>query len=146
MLDMTATKVMRLAAGTVLALSTAAVLLALATGVALGQAQPQAVPVDCGGGDEECRGTGRSDLIAGTPGRDVVLARAGADFVFLYDGGRDEARGQRGDDYVDVQDGRGNDRVDCGRGDEDVAVFDRGDSVESCELTLGEDGERVALE
>jgi hypothetical protein len=64
----------------------------------------------------------------------------------LYEGGgRDKAYGQGGDDYVDVQDGQGNDRVDCGRGSEDVAVFDKGDSVVRCEFTLGEGGERVAI-
>jgi Ca2+-binding RTX toxin-like protein len=144
MLNTMATKVVRIAGGTALALSTAAVLLSLVAGVALGQAQTQAVPVECSGG--ACLGTGDSDLMVGSPGRDVVFAKAGDDFVFLYEGGgRDKAYGQGGDDYVDVQDGQGNDRVDCGRGSEDVAVFDKGDSVVRCEFTLGEGGERVAI-
>lgn len=59
-----------------------ALLLAMATGVALAQST-QAL-VFCGDGDEQrkqCNGTPGEDQIIGTEGRDNVFAKGGMDFV-----------------------------------------------------------------
>lgn len=125
----------------------AAMLLALAAGLAMAQSEPEGlIPViDCSGGGKKCKGTNNPDTIQGSANRDIILARAGGDDVDATQGGRDDVHGAAGSDTIDVADGQGNDSVNCGDGDNDVAMFDSGDTITRCEFTEGMNGRLVAI-
>jgi len=102
------------------------------------------------GGDDEMYGNGSKDLLRGGHGADVMYGgldndnfygEAGADYFYGGSGrdrmtggpGRDHLYGSLDDDTIASQDGVF-DVVDCGSGDYDAVVIDRGlDSVTNCE-------------
>jgi len=145
----------------VLLLAVVAVVLVLASGVALART------INCDGG--RCLGTNNNDTMYGSSHRDTMYGLRGADLMrgngradsVNGDGGRDRLSGGRGDDTVNGGDaddvvagnsgndtlnaGNGDDRVEavdemsdgitCGNGNNDVAVFDAGlDNVRECEI------------
>jgi hypothetical protein len=145
----------------VLLLAAVAVVLVLASGVALART------INCDGG--RCLGTNNNDTMYGTSKRDTMYGFRGADLMRGYgradsvngDGGRDRLSGGRGDDTVNGGDaddvvagnsgndrlhaGNGDDRVEavdgkidvinCGNGSHDLVVFDRGqDNIRECEI------------
>ena len=108
-------------------------------------------------------GTGSSDNLSGTGGRDVFVGRGGDD-TFRSDGGKDLLCGGRGDDTLRggsnddglaggrgddtlrgdggndrLEGNRGQDDLDCGAGnDDDESSGGSGnDSVQDCELAAG---------
>jgi Ca2+-binding RTX toxin-like protein len=100
-------------------------------------------------GDDELTGTLSADEQYGRGGDDVLLGRAGNDEQYggrgndeLYGSfgnddqfpgaGRDFVSGGSGNDFVYAVDGQ-RDEIDCGAGDNDVAIVDREDIVENCE-------------
>lgn len=69
----------------------------------------------------------------GEPGEDTMYGGAGPDRL-QGDERPDMLNGGRGNDRIEAQDGQ-RDTVNCGRGAEDVAFFDRGiDEVRNCEV------------
>lgn len=131
----------------VVLMAAAAMLLALAAGLAMAQAEPQGNFVDCSDSSKKkCKGTDNPEFIQGSTSRDIILAMAGGDGIDASNGGRDDVYGQGGNDEISVADGRGNDFVDCGDGDSDSVLFDTGDTVTRCEFTGGKGGARVAID
>lgn len=114
-----------------IALTAAAMMLALTAGVGL------AMVVACTGG--ACEGTGKADVIFGSPNSDEIRARGDDDTVSAAQGGADLVEGNNGDDAIDVADFDGNDFVDCGRGTDVVrfnTVFNGPeDEIRRCEET-----------
>jgi hypothetical protein len=90
-------------------------------------------PVDCEGtndGDDidERLGDNLDDVIRALGGRDVVLATE-------YDDDNDRLFGGADNDRLRTDDGDGEDFINCGSGNKDVAVADKGDNVnkKTCE-------------
>ena len=97
-------------------------------------------------------GTGVSDIILDTDRNDTIFGRGDGDIIFANafgpeglftldsrgtDPDRDEAKGNRGADFINTDDGDGLDTANGGRGD-DECVIDAADSTKSCE-TIEED-------
>ena len=81
------------------------------------------------GGDDD-------DDIYGGEGDDDMYGGSGADELRDAQARRDVDRafGQGGNDFIDVADGDRSDLVNCGTGDRDRAIYDRGDEVkDNCE-------------
>lgn len=69
----------------------------------------------------------------GEPGSDTIYGGNGSDRL-QGDERTDTLKGGRGNDHIAAQEGE-RDLVDCGRGAEDVAFYDKGiDEVRSCEI------------
>lgn len=94
-----------------------------------------------GNGDNRLVGTGGRDVISGAGGNDDIYGKGDQDRLFgdtgdddVYGGkagdrlqsglGRDDLFGQKGNDFANAIDGQGNDSVDCGPGDNDIAGVD----------------------
>ncbi len=109
--------------------------LAITGGVAL------ADNIEGDGGNDRLVGTNGKDTISGAGGNDDIFGKGGHDRLFgdsgnddVYGGGRgddlqgglgeDELFGQEGNDFANAIDGQTNDRVNCGKGAEDVAGID----------------------
>jgi hypothetical protein len=92
--------------------------------------------IRCRGEAATLAGSPDGDLIRGTRGRDVIVARGGDDRIRARSGddvicggkGRDRAKGGRGDDWI--RGGRGRDRLNGGRGDDQC--LGAGDRKKSC--------------
>lgn len=78
-------------------------------------------------------GTRHADLISGTDGKDLVIAKAGDDTIDTGDG-NDKIDGGKGDDIIDA--GAGDDKVDAGKGDD---VVDGGAGNDKVDLGAGND-------
>jgi hypothetical protein len=107
-------------------------LLALAAGVAAAQTVIQCTSVPCFGTDNNDRIFERK----GNDLRDEIYAGRGNDVVDAQDYRSDEDRifGQAGNDRIRTDDGDGQDFVNCGRGNNDVAIIDNGDRARNnCE-------------
>jgi Ca2+-binding RTX toxin-like protein len=90
---------------------------ALWTGVAL------AKNINGDNGNETLVGTKKADTINGKGGNDLIYGLKG----------NDKLNGNDGKDFIDSVDGSGRDKVDCGKGSDDVAA-DKGDNVDNnCE-------------
>jgi Ca2+-binding RTX toxin-like protein len=142
---------------TMLALLMVAVALLLASGVVLAR------DFSCGPAtDGPCVGTKKNDRITGTTGDDEINARSGRDSIVgdPFDGDGDDVMrggdgddsitdnppandvdtifGGKGDDTINVREGASfsdsPDFVDCGPGDNDVAIVDPGDTRLNCEI------------
>src|ERR671916_2238326 len=119
------------------AMLVAAVLAALvaASGAALAE------NIAGGNGDNHLVGTGGRDVISGAGGNDEIYGKGDFDRLFgdsgdddVYGGkagdalqsglGQDDLFGQGGNDFANAIDGKPNDSVDCGRGDNDLAGID----------------------
>jgi hypothetical protein len=73
------------------------------------------------------------DTIRGGRGRDELAGNSS--FLQIPDGSdTDVIFGGRGNDAVFVLDEDSADRVDCGPGEKDQVFFDKGDTVENCEV------------
>ena len=123
-----------------------ALLLSLTAGVALAKV------IEGNDRANTLRGTAENDDIYGFGAGDYINGRAGNDDLYGGRGpdeiedhrGADEVWGGRRSDEIDVQDGRDNDRVSCGRGADDVAIVDDGDRIvneDACETIIDEDDE-----
>ena len=131
---------------TVLLLAVMAVAIVVASGVAL------ANNIEGNGGNNRLVGTNGDDTISGGGGNDDIFGKGGQDRLNgdsgnddVYGGGKgdrlqsgqgqDELFGQEGSDFANAIDGQGNDRVNCGKGN-DLAGIDTmfGDQVSAnCE-------------
>ena len=68
-----------------------------------------------------------NDLIIGGRERDRILAQE-------FDRDRDYVEARQGNDFINVRDGDGRDRVDCGKGNHDEYKADKGDLIlNNCE-------------
>src|SRR5215208_1524206 len=85
--------------------------------------------------------TDRNDTMFGRGGGDGVYASAfGPEgFLLITDPERDEANGNRGNDFIDTDDRDGQDTADGGRGTDECQI-DANDTTHSCE-TVVEDPE-----
>jgi Ca2+-binding RTX toxin-like protein len=90
-------------------------------------------------GDDLLRGGPSWDFMAGYGGDDELYGGLGGDFIFAEEasanGGEDTVYGSKGNDYIEARD-ETKDAIDCGRGNTDVAFFDKGgiDTVsDNCE-------------
>ena len=109
--------------------------LAMAGGVAL------ADNIEGNGGNNRLVGTNGKDTISGAGSNDDIFGKGGQDRLYGDSGnddvsgggeadwlqgglGDDDLFGQGGNDFANAIDGQTNDRVDCGKGAEDVAGID----------------------
>jgi Ca2+-binding RTX toxin-like protein len=76
------------------------------------------------GGDDTVNAKGGNDRVNGDIGNDRLNGQAGTDRVY----------GQAGDDVISARDGK-RDIIDCGRGDDTVANYDRGLDVVNANCT-----------
>jgi Ca2+-binding RTX toxin-like protein len=78
-------------------------------------------------------GTAGNDLLYETAQNDRIEGNGGNDDLYAYEfsGDTDKLYGERGQDYIDGQDGDNFDRVDGGRG-YDVCYGDVGDNFFGC--------------
>ena len=93
--------------------------------------------IEGNGGNNRLVGTNGKDTISGAGGNDDIFGKGGQDRLF-GDSGDDELFGQEGNDFANAIDGQANDRVNCGRGANDIAGIDgfaAGDRVaQNCEF------------
>ena len=139
---------------TVLLLAVMALAMPVATGIAL------ADNIEGNGKNNRLVGTNGKDTISGGGGADSIFGRGGADRLFGDSGnddvhggkgadqlqaglGQDELFGNSGNDFANAIDGQYNDRVDCGRGEEDVTAIDRGQGEGSRREPVAENCEFV---
>ncbi len=73
------------------------------------------------------------DTIHGGRGKDVITGNASV-IQIIRGADADVIFGDRGNDQISVKDGDDQDRVDCGPGNNDTVLFDKGDTVENCEV------------
>jgi Ca2+-binding RTX toxin-like protein len=102
----------------------------------------------CGNGDRDgisggpkadrISGGAQSDLLEGDDQSDLHVGGPGADAIFADELGNaaasDIAKGNAGDDFIDIADGIGNDTA-VGGADLDDCESDAGDTVRGCEVT-----------
>jgi Ca2+-binding RTX toxin-like protein len=108
-------------------------LAAVAMMVSLFAAVAYAAEIQGSDNDETLNESQRNDQIAGHKGEDIIVAN----FYTLAQtpgglGDTDKAKGNRGDDTINTQDGDGRDTINGGRGI-DTCVADAGDEVKNCE-------------
>ena len=73
-------------------------------------------------------------LDPGEPGSDTIYGGYGSDYLY-GDERTDTLKGGPGNDHINAETDGELDYVDCGKGFEDVAFFDRGiDEVSNCEI------------
>jgi Ca2+-binding RTX toxin-like protein len=92
-----------------------------------------AATIQCVGGGE-CTGTNNSDMIFERLGNDLddnIFGLRGGDVILADDftSDRDELYGGRANDRLNTNDNDGRDLINCGRGNNDVAILDGGDNV-----------------
>jgi RTX calcium-binding nonapeptide repeat (4 copies) len=131
-------------------------LVVVATALAVASGVVLADDKSCTGGD--CVGTRDGDTITGTTSADRIAGMEGDDSIASGDGNgqvfgdegkdtvtdspftgtendTDSVFGDEGKDTINVDDGDGNDSVDCGPGRKDRVFFDEGDTVlRNCEI------------
>ena len=81
-----------------------------------------------------CNGTNSADTIVerfGDGVRDVINGRRGSDTIHAdpFTGDQDRVLGGRGNDTIYTRDGDNRDFVNCGPGNRDVAIVNKGDNV-----------------
>jgi hypothetical protein len=91
-----------------------------------------------GKGNDKMNSGGSIDFVAGNEGDDLHKAGGGDDQVDAVqdslNSDEDRVQGNLGGDYLDVQDGEDNDKVNGGSGATDECPADAGDTVTNCEF------------
>ncbi len=82
-----------------------------------------------GFGSDLIQGNKGNDTVRGAPGTDTVIGNAGNDTIF-GGVGRDTLEGRLGNDEIIAAGDGQRDQVNCGFGDDDVAVVDLNDVVD----------------
>ena len=89
-----------------------------------------------GAGDDVLYGNKGNDVLTGGAGNDNIRALANTGGSGSVSAGKDVLSGGVGNDTLVANDGRGDDRMDCGAG-RDEAAADKGDRVRGCERVNG---------
>jgi hypothetical protein len=100
---------------------------------------------DAQSNDDACGNGGDGEFLIDTDRNDTMFGRGGGDGVFASafgpegfllntDPDRDEANGNRGNDFIETDDGDGRDTANGGSGN-DECVIDANDTPRSCETT-----------
>jgi Ca2+-binding RTX toxin-like protein len=77
-------------------------------------------------------GDNSNETLVGTKNADTINGKGGNDLIYGLKGS-DNLNGDDGKDFIDSVDGSGKDKVDCGKGSDDVAA-DKGDNIDNnCE-------------
>jgi hypothetical protein len=115
-----------------------ALLLVLVAGVAMART------FQCGKFEYPCEGTNQDDVITERQGnsvRDDISSLAGRDIIRaqVFRNDNDILNSDQDNDRVRADDGDSRDAIDCGEGENDVAIVDEGDAVNfsNCEDVRG---------
>ena len=100
--------------------------------------------INAGNGNDTVNGGGGNDTLFGGLGRDILNGGTGNDRLDGGPGndklkggpGRDILNGGKGNDRIDANDHKGRDAINCGDGNRDTVILNKGDKSRGCEQVI----------